>query len=126
MYGPTVVMATRADSATRRTDARSVTSASRSSGSWAPSRPRRSSRLARRGVEANARECRQVSEGLSIMRARRRAGTLPRVVIFALGANWRVTPGDIAGALRIVGAHRIVVLVTHRATGGGAGPDRGL
>ena len=80
-------------------------------------------RLARRGVEANSRGCRQISEGLALMRARKAHGALPRVVIVHLGANWTITQGDIGRALRITGRHRILVLVTNRETGGGSGSD---
>jgi hypothetical protein len=80
-------------------------------------------RLARRGVEANSRGCRQISEGLALMRARKAHGALPRVVILHLGANWTVTQGDIARALRITGRHRILVLVPNREDGGGSGSD---
>jgi hypothetical protein len=80
-------------------------------------------RLAKRGVEANARGCRQIAAGLDILRSRKAHGALPRVVIIHLGANGSVTQSDIRAALRITGRHRILVLVTNRETGGGSGSD---
>jgi hypothetical protein len=80
-------------------------------------------RLARAGFEVDARGCRQMSAGLDILRARRRAGTLPRVVIVALGTNWVVTRHDIRRALAIVGSRRLLVLMTPRELGGGSGSD---
>ncbi|MCW3024431.1 MAG: acyltransferase 3 [Conexibacter sp.] len=64
------------------------------------------------GIEADAHGCRQFSEGLSILSARRRAGTLPAVVVLALGANGPIANGQIAQALRIVGPARVLGLVT--------------
>jgi hypothetical protein len=79
--------------------------------------------LARRGVEANARVCRSVAEGLDIMRARKRAGRLPSFVILALGANSPVRAADVRTALHILGPHRTLGLATHRTWFGKAGPD---
>jgi hypothetical protein len=61
--------------------------------------------------------------GLGLMRARERAGTLPHVVIVALGTNWVITPADIRRALAIAGRGRVLVLVTPRESGGGSGRD---
>lgn len=79
--------------------------------------------LGRAGIEANARGCRQISEGLGLIARRRRERRLPRVVIVALGANWRITSRDVRKALRIIGPRRILVLVTPREAGGGSGSD---
>jgi lysophospholipase L1-like esterase len=81
--------------------------------------------LARTGVEVDARGCRQWGQGVQVIRARRRAGTLPRVVIVALGTNGAVTRGGIRDALRAVGRRRLLVLVTPRELGGGSGGDAG-
>lgn len=70
--------------------------------------------LARLGLEADARGCRQFSQGLAILSARRRAGTLPPVVVLALGANGPVGPAGLARARRIIGRHRVLALVTPR------------
>jgi hypothetical protein len=82
--------------------------------------------LARAGLEVDARGCRQMREGLALMRRRRRAGTLPSRVVIALGANWTVRPGELRAALRIAGRRRLLVLVTPRESGGGSGPDAGV
>lgn len=78
--------------------------------------------LARAGLEVNTRGCRQMSEGLRLLRARRRS-FLPSRVVLALGANWSVRFGQIRAALRIVGPRRLLVLVTPRETGGGESGD---
>ncbi len=75
------------------------------------------------GFEVNTRGCRQISEGLRLMRARRRAGTLPRLVVVALGTNWVIRASDIGAALRIAGPGRVLALVTPREEGGGGGSD---
>ena len=79
--------------------------------------------LAAEGFEVDTRGCRQMSEGLDLLRARRHEGRLPEVVVMALGANWVITPGDIRHALAILGRRRTLVLVTPRESGGGAGSD---
>jgi hypothetical protein len=71
-------------------------------------------RLAARGLEAYARGCRQFPAGLALARARRRAGRLPHLVIFALGANAGATTADLTRALRLVGPRRVLGLVTPR------------
>lgn len=81
------------------------------------------SALARAGFEVDARGCRQWRQGVQIIRSRRRAGTLPRVVIVALGTNGAITRGGIRDALRAVGRRRLLVLVTPRELGGGSGGD---
>jgi hypothetical protein len=80
-------------------------------------------RLAAAGFEVDARGCRQMGAGVDILAARRRAGTLPRVVIVALGTNWVITRADVRRALAIVGPRRLLVLVTPRELGGGSGSD---
>lgn len=74
-------------------------------------------KLAHLGIEADAHGCRQFSQGLSILAQRRGAGTLPAVVILALGANGPIAPGQIGQALRILGRSRILVLVTPKNLG---------
>lgn len=72
------------------------------------------------GFEIDTRGCRPMSEGLRVLRARRRRGTLPRFVVLLLGANADITGGEIRVALRILGRTRVLGLVT--PTNGG--PDR--
>src|SRR5918996_699185 len=49
---------------------------------------------------------------VQMLRARRRAHTLPHVVALALGANAAVSRGQIAAALRVMGRDRVLALVT--------------
>lgn len=70
--------------------------------------------LGRRGIEADAKECRQFTEGLRMVAARRRAGRLPFVVIVALGSNGPVGTGGLRRMLRAVGSRRMLALVTPR------------
>jgi hypothetical protein len=78
------------------------------------------------GFEVDVRGCRQMSEGLGILSARRRAGTLPDVAVVALGTNWTVTTAQIRGALRILGRHRVLGLVTPPEVGGVASADQSV
>ena len=80
--------------------------------------------LRRRGFEVDVRGCRQMSEGLAVLSARRRAGSLPSVVVLALGTNWTVTKGQISSALRILGPRRVLGLVTPPEVGGVASSDQ--
>lgn len=75
--------------------------------------------LARRGIAADAKGCRQFGAGLAILRARRRGGRLGHLVVMALGANGSVDSAAIRQALRIVGARRVLALVTPRNQAGG-------
>ena len=59
--------------------------------------------LGARGLQADAKGCRQFSDGVGMLAQRRRAGTLPRLSILALGANGPVSAAQIAGALSTVG-----------------------
>ena len=68
--------------------------------------------LARKGFEANGMICRTMAQGLAIMERRRARKTLPHMVILELGANGRVTTGDIQAALKIVGPGRVLVMLT--------------
>ncbi|MGH2838520.1 MAG: hypothetical protein ACRDJY_09280 [Thermoleophilaceae bacterium] len=69
-------------------------------------------RLSRRGFEVDARCARQQSEGLSILRQRRRRGTLPEIVVMALGTNIAASSRDIARMRRALGRRRTLMLVT--------------
>ena len=80
--------------------------------------------LRRQGFEVDARECRQMSEGLRVLGARARAETLPSAVAVGLGTNWTVTLAQIRRALRILGRERVLVLVTPRELGGAASTDQ--
>jgi hypothetical protein len=70
--------------------------------------------LGARGLQADAKGCRQFGEGVAMLARRRRAGTLPRLSILALGANGPVSPAQLAGALATVGRGHVLGLVTPR------------
>jgi hypothetical protein len=70
--------------------------------------------LRRAGFEVNARGCRQMSDGLRLLERRRGAGSLPDVVVVALGHNWTITIDDIRRALMILGPERMLGMVTPR------------
>src|SRR3954467_14457739 len=69
------------------------------------------------GFRVDVRGCRQMSEGLRVLRSSR----LPRIVVVALGTNWKITMREIRAALRIVGPDRVLAMVTPREEGGGGG-----
>ena len=79
--------------------------------------------VAAAGFEVDTRGCRQMSEGLGIIAARRRAKTLPHFVVIALGANGSIATGQIREAMKLVGRDRILGLVTPRELGGGESSD---
>jgi hypothetical protein len=64
------------------------------------------------GIEANARGCRPLSDAVSIMRARARTHTLPRVVVLVEGADGGINRALLRRALRLVGARGRLGLVT--------------
>lgn len=76
--------------------------------------------LARLGIEADARGCRQLGQGIAILAARRRTATLPPVAVLALGSNGAIGDGAIARALRLLGPRRVLGLVTPRHVGAGS------
>jgi hypothetical protein len=71
-------------------------------------------RLGRLGIEADAMECRQFTDGVDMLAARRGAGTLPRLAILALGANGPVDDASVRRALAVMGPDRVLGLVTPR------------
>jgi hypothetical protein len=79
--------------------------------------------LARVGYKANARGCRQFTEGLRLLRDARRAHQLPHLVVLALGADASVTGAQIDQAKKILGSKRKLGLVTPRELGGGESND---
>jgi hypothetical protein len=70
--------------------------------------------LRRAGFEIDVRGCRQMSEGLNVLLSRRRAQSLPDVVVVALGHNWTISTAEIRRALRILGRRRVLGMVTPR------------
>jgi len=79
--------------------------------------------VARAGFEVDTRGCRQMREGLGVLRARRRAGRLPPFVVMALGTNLNITSRQIRAALATLGRRRALGLVTPREDGGRSGSD---
>jgi hypothetical protein len=79
--------------------------------------------LAQRGMQANARGCRQWSEGMQLLRGRKHAGTLPHLVVMGLGANWVISRGDIEAAVQLLGPKRVMGLIAPREEGGGTSSD---
>jgi hypothetical protein len=67
--------------------------------------------VARAGYEVNTRGCRQMTEGLRVLKRKR---PLPAFVVIMLGANWKIAPSEIRAALRILGPDRTLGLVTPR------------
>ena len=81
--------------------------------------------LAAAGFNVNARGCRQWSEGHELLAKRKRQGRLPKLVVMALGANWKITRQDIGKTRRLLGRRRVLALVTPRESGGWSGADAG-
>ena len=70
----------------------------------------------------DARICRQMGEGLDLLAARDRAGTLPDMVVVALGTNGSVTTRTSGARCGSLGRGRLLGLVTPRETGGARAP----
>jgi hypothetical protein len=83
-------------------------------------------RLQAAGFEVDTRGCRQMGEGIGVLAGRRDAGTLPDVVVVALGTNWTVSTSQIRSALRILGPNRVLGLVTPPELGGVASSDQAV
>jgi hypothetical protein len=79
--------------------------------------------LARVGYEANAHGCRQFPEALALLRQRKAHGTLPHMVVIALGADGSISHEQIGETLGLLCCTRLLVLVTPRELGGGSGSD---
>lgn len=63
------------------------------------------------GYAVDVRGCRQMSEGLEVLRAVPRRA-LPRLVVIALGSNSEISMREIRAALRRLGPRRTLALVT--------------
>jgi acetolactate synthase regulatory subunit len=81
-------------------------------------------RLTHAGFETDTLCGRSPRTGLDVLRGRRHRGTLPSVVVVALGSNAPMTSRDIAAMLQILGPRRKLMLVTQmrhwRQASGGA------
>jgi hypothetical protein len=80
--------------------------------------------LTRRGFEVDVAGCRLFSQGLSVLAAR--GGSLPGVVVIALGTNWTVEHRQVRRALIILGRQRVLGLVTPREVGGASSSDQAV
>ena len=69
-------------------------------------------KLSHRGFEVDAMCGRSPAGGLFTLRNRRRKGTLPEIVVVALGTNVFPTSRDISRMLRVLGHRRTLMLVT--------------
>lgn len=76
------------------------------------------------GFEVDVRGCRQFAEGLSVLAARARAGTLPDRVVIALGTNWTIETPQVRRALITLGRERVLGLMTPREVGGASSTDQ--
>lgn len=79
--------------------------------------------LSREGYQVNAHGCRQIEEGLDLIRAGRRQGRLPHLVVIALGADAGISSGQLAAAFRLIGPKRVLGLVVPLELGGGTSSD---
>lgn len=79
--------------------------------------------LARAGFNVNAQGCRWWKHGHAILRRKKRQGRLPRLVVMALGTNWRLTRKEIGRTRKMLGRRRVLALVTPRESGGYSGSD---
>jgi hypothetical protein len=79
--------------------------------------------LSREGYQVNAHGCRQIEEGLDVMREAKRANRLPHLVVIALGADASISPDQLAKAFHIAGPKRVIGLVTPIELGGGTSSD---
>lgn len=79
--------------------------------------------LSRSGYQANARGCRQIDEGLDVIRDYKRRGALPHLVVIALGADASISSTQMEKAFHLVGPKRVLGLVTPLELGGGTSSD---
>jgi len=70
------------------------------------------------GYDVDVRGCRQIAEGIDVLRKRARTGELPRLVVVALGSNSAFTLTDVRTVLRLLGPGRLLGLVTPREVRG--------
>jgi hypothetical protein len=82
--------------------------------------------LTHAGLEVNTRGCRPMSEGLDVIASRRRSHSLPDVVVLALGANSTVSTAQVRSALRMLGRHRVLGLVTMPEANGAPSSDHAV
>jgi hypothetical protein len=74
--------------------------------------------LAELGFEADARGCRLWPDGRRVLERRKRRHELPRLVVMALGSNWRIPMYEIDRTLELLGPDRVLAIVTPRGKNG--------
>jgi hypothetical protein len=79
--------------------------------------------LAREGYQVNAHGCRQIDEGLEVIKDAKRHNRLPHLVVIALGADASISSDQLAKAFHIIGPKRVLGLVTPLELGGGTSSD---
>ncbi len=79
--------------------------------------------LAREGYQVNAHGCRQIDEGLDLLREDKRQGRLPHLVVIALGADASISSGQLSAAFHLLGPKRVLGLVVPLELGGGTSSD---
>lgn len=79
--------------------------------------------LSGEGYQVNAHGCRQIEEGLDVMREIKRANRLPHLIVIALGADASISSEQMAKAFRVAGPKRVLGLVTPIELGGGTSSD---
>lgn len=79
--------------------------------------------LSHEGYKVNAHGCRQIEEGLDVLREAKREGRLPHLVVIALGADASISLHQLEKAFHILGPKRVLGLVTPRELGGGTSSD---
>ncbi|HEV7563174.1 MAG TPA: hypothetical protein VGO24_06690 [Solirubrobacterales bacterium] len=79
--------------------------------------------LAHEGYQVNARGCRQIDEGLGVMRDYKRRRRLPHLVVIALGADATLSKYQLEKAFHLIGPKRVLGLVTPIELGGGTSGD---
>jgi hypothetical protein len=79
--------------------------------------------LSREGYAVNAHGCRQITEGLELLRGLKHEGKLPHLVVIALGADATISRGQLGRAFGLLGGKRVLGLVTPRELGGGTSSD---
>jgi len=70
------------------------------------------------GYDVDVRGCRQIAEGIEVLRKRARTRSLPRLVVVALGSNSAFALADVRALLRLLGPGRLLGLVTPREVRG--------
>jgi hypothetical protein len=75
------------------------------------------------GFDLNTHGCRQWGEGMHVLRAYKRGGHLPHLVVMELGTDWTVSVRQIRAAMAVLGPGRVLGLMTPREVGGYGGSD---